>query len=162
MIRRGMQPCSLQRGHHRPIGIGREIGRGRLDDDFACGARRRATRRYIGNGIQFAEREVGRGRGRSNDDDVGNGPSFSSSHFAASSLMTLVFGCDSEPWFKLLSLAEVRKVLVISGSKSTSVSCFTCGYFNTSRAASPSPPPKINTFSAFCTICMAGSTRASW
>ena len=64
-----MQPCGLQRGHHRPIGVGREIGRGGLDDDFALRrkpAGDQAVHRY---GIQFAEREVG-GVGQVDDDDV--------------------------------------------------------------------------------------------
>ena len=64
-----MQPCGLQRGHHRPIGVGREIGRGGLDDDFALRRKAAGNQAVHRHGIQFAEREVG-GVGQVDDDDV--------------------------------------------------------------------------------------------
>ena len=69
MIGRGGEPGGLQRGHHRPIGIRGEIGRGGLHHDFAAGREMPRHQPIHGHGIELAQREVG-GVGQVDDDDV--------------------------------------------------------------------------------------------
>src|SRR5438552_2330181 len=55
-----------------------------------------------------------------------------------------------------------EKILVISGSRSTTVMLSTSGYFRISRTARPSPPPRIRTRRGAGTAARPGWTSASW
>src|SRR5712692_3531324 len=70
---------------------------------------------------------------------------FESTHGNASALMTCTRGESRDLSLSLVSMGFEEKILVISGSRSTSVMLSTWGYFRTSRTARPSPPPRIRT-----------------
>src|SRR6266436_5254440 len=70
---------------------------------------------------------------------------FPSTHGKASALMTCTRGESSDLWLSFVNMGLEEKILVISGSRSTTVMLSTSGYFRISRTARPSPPPRIRT-----------------
>ena len=95
MIGRGVQLSRFEGGNDRPVGIGCEIRRSRLHNNLALWLKMAGNEAVHGDGVEFAQREIG-GIGQVDDDDV----EFSddpSSHLAASSLTTCILGWDSEP-----------------------------------------------------------------
>lgn len=69
MIGRGIQLGRFEGGNDRPVGVGGEVGRGGLDDDFALRLKMAGDEAVHGDGVEFAQREVGR-VGQVDDDDV--------------------------------------------------------------------------------------------
>ena len=69
MIGRGVQLGRFEGGDDRPVGVGGEVGGGGLDDDFALRLKMAGNEAVHGDGVEFAQREIG-GVGQVDDDNV--------------------------------------------------------------------------------------------
>ena len=63
----------------------------------------------------------------------------------------MTLGLESDPWFMSVMILSLEERSVMDLSRSTRVITVS-GYFSTSLAASPSPPPKIRTSLGFSSI----------